>query len=121
MADRHEDGRHTSAGTQRGADGLSVLHQWNPCPLLHWHGIVLAHQPAFRDTDRGNAGHEPEVAGESAPARMGDALPIAQQKVGPHAYRAQRIQYWRDLAKGQQPGHIGERNRDPRDALIGEL
>jgi hypothetical protein len=52
---------------------------------------------------------------------MGDALPIAQQKVGPHAYRAQRIQYWRDLAKGQQPGHIGERNRDPRDALIGEL
>ena len=56
------------------------------------------------------------MAGESEPPGMGEALAVTQKQVWGAGQRRQRAQRRGDFAKRQQPRHVGEAGRPPRQA-----
>ena len=51
------------------------------------------------------------MAGEAEPARMGEALAVAEQKIGGRGERRQGLERRRDLAKRQQARNVGKTGR----------
>jgi hypothetical protein len=79
--------------------------------------LVMPHQHLLRDPNGRQPGDHAQVRSDAEPARMGDALPVAEHQVRPQRQSSERLQQRRQFTEGQQPGHVGHGRRHPRHHL----
>lgn len=106
-----------ATGAHGGAYGLTAVEQGRPGSALHTRRPVRPGENAFRNADRCSPGPEPEMAGEAETARMGKAVPVAEEQIGAIAQLRPCLQHRRSQAKGKQARNIRKRQSPARQYL----
>ncbi len=121
MAHRYVDRSHVGPAPEHGAHPLALVDQGCGVALLRIHVARLSHQDGLGHAHRGHAEEEPSVAGEAEAPGMGVAVGVEDHGVGPGLQAAPRRGQGRELAEGEEPGHVGERHLDGRGGLLHRL
>jgi hypothetical protein len=121
MADGDEQRPHPRAAAQHGADHLAAVEQRRGGTFLPPRRLERADQPRLGDADRRQPREHAHVAGEAQAARVGNALAVAEQQVGPSRQAGERRQQRRRLAERQQAGDVGEVERPTGQRALQQL
>jgi hypothetical protein len=95
------------------------VHQRHPVSLLlPQSALFLADQARLGDPDRRDIQQHPEMTRQAETARMGVALSIAQDQIGPGLELVPRLQHRRHLAEGEIARDVGKPRLLPGDGLF---
>lgn len=120
---RHHQRRHAVPTAQHPADLFALVLQWHMLATGKAWLSVMPHQRLLRHADGRQPGHHAKVRRNAEPARMGDALPVAEHQVRPLRQSSERLQQRRQFtararrawtsAPAPPPGPAGGSHRHP--------
>jgi hypothetical protein len=105
-------------GAQGRADHLPAVAQRHEGATAASRLGVLSHQAALGAAEGGEIEQHAQVACQAEAARMGAAVAVAEEQVGPRTQPGQGLEQRRDLPKRQVAGHVGEARQGPRPGRL---
>ena len=122
MADRHEDRRDASAGTEHRTDDLFVIDQRNPCALLR---LAPGRARPSAGSSRPRWWECPSTSPRwlANPQRRGCAMPCpSHSRTSGGTPRGHSASSTTGISRNDsRPGHVRKRHRHLRDGVVQEL